>query len=41
MKIAMRMLILTLALAAANLSNVSSFSGPGTPAPQLPPIAVA
>lgn len=39
MKIAMRLLILTVALTAAGFSQSSSFSGPGQ-IPQFPPVAI-
>ncbi len=37
MKIAIRMLVLILMLSAAGFS-LTSFEGPGTPAPQEPPV---
>jgi hypothetical protein len=40
MKIAMRVLVLTLVLSAAGVSQMGSFLGPGQP-PTLPPVAAA
>lgn len=39
MKIAMRVLVLTLVLSAAGFLQAGSFSGPGTPG--IPPVSVA